>query len=130
MFDKQRFLADVLSAAGSKSAMARALGLPPARIFEVFKDERKLSIEEGMLLAERFGIEPFVSFSAEALTCVLEVVLRDLPKKLDRPALQMIAEEIEYGLTLLNSAHTKTPTPETLDLVARVLADRRRGRPS
>src|SRR6516165_2941647 len=76
MFDRERFLESVLSKAGSKAAIGRALGLPSSRVAELYREngakrQRALTMEEGMRLAEEFGVWPCSRVSAERLIPVL-----------------------------------------------------------
>lgn len=131
MFSKTRFLAEVLAVAGSKAEMARTLKLPTPRIAEIFNGTRKLSIEEGMALAERFNVSPFPKVNAAQLAPILEVCLRSHPKAgWTDTEVQRLAEEIEYGLMLLHSASPSVPSQDAIDLVVRVVADRLRDKPA
>lgn len=104
MFDKRAFLDAVLAKAGSKSAMARALDLPAPRIMEMFKDERRITLEEGALLAERFGVPLMTGVSADQLLPVLKVCLRHAPKDGWSDAdVSRLAQEIQRGLELLQA---------------------------
>lgn len=130
MFNKALFLADVLAAAGSKAEIARALKLPTPRISEIFNGTRKLSIEEGMSLAQRFSVAPFPRTNAAHLTPLLEVCLLNHSKGgWTYAEMQRCAEEIEYGLALLNSTSPAGPSQDAIDLVVRVVAERLQGKP-
>jgi len=131
MFNKAQFLADVLAKAGSKAAMARTLSLPTPRLAEIFNGKRKLSVEEGMMLAETYGVPPFDKVNAEQLTPILAVCLKHPPKGgWSAAEVQRLAEEIEYGLTLMHSAMPNHPSQDAIDLVARVVGDRLRDKPA
>lgn len=125
MFNKAHFLDQVLSRAGTKAEMARALNLPTPRIAEIFNGTRKLSVEEGMALAERFNVAPFDTVSAEQLFPILRACLQSQAAgKMTDSDLERLASDVEYGLTLLRSARSNPPSQDAIDLVSRVLVER------
>lgn len=135
MFDRDVFLAQVLEKAGTKAAMARVLDVPQSRITELYKPkgkrQRVLSMEEGVKLAEAFGLPIDQLVSAERLRPVLEVCLRYPPKGgWTGQAVERLAQEIEYGLALLRRTSTSQPSPDAIALAANVIADRLRDTPA
>lgn len=109
MFDRYRFLSEILEKAGGKQAeVGRVLGLPSSRLSELFNPEaakpRKLKLEEAVKLSEAFGV-PITGHmaSAESLLPVLKVCLRYAPKEWTEQELRRLSEEIELGLRLQQS---------------------------
>ena len=135
MFDRDQFLASVLEKAGTKAAMARALGQPTSRVQELFREpgqrQRALTMEDGVKLAGTFGLAIDELVSAERLRPVLEVCLRYPPKGgWTGQAVERLAQEIEYGLALLRRTSTSQPSPDAIALAANVIADRLRDKPA
>ena len=127
MFDKAKFLADVLAKAGTQAAIARALEQPTSRIAELYTGKRRLTMEDGMKLSEAFGVAPTVAASGAVLTAILKVCLRHPPKDgWTDQACEHLAQEIEYGLQLLRSATSSQPSQDALDVASRAIADRLR----
>jgi len=131
MFNKSQFLADVLAEAGSKAAIARALDLPSPRIAEIFNGTRKLSIEEGMALAEQFDVQPFAPVNAGQLKPILQACLRIPPKAgWTDTAIEQLADDLEFALGLLRKSRTIPPSQDVIDLVSHVLSEKRKPKPA
>lgn len=134
VFDPDQFLASVLKKAGSQAEMARALDQPTSRIAELFREgkgKRRLTMADGVRLAEAFGIAIDEVVSAERLKPVLEVCLRYPPKGgWSGQAVERLAQELEYGLRLLKRTSASAPSQDALAMAANVIADRLRDRPA
>ncbi len=83
------------------------------------------------MLAETYGVAPFEQINSGQLGPILEACLKSPPKGgWTAPEVQRLAEEIEYGLTLLRSTPPNHPSQDVIDLVARVVGDRWQDKPS
>lgn len=117
MFDRYRFLNEILKKAGSQAEVGRVLDLPSSRLSELFNPEAKkpraLKLEEAVELSERYGV-PLTSqaVSAGSLLPVLEVCLRYAPKEWTVPDVQRLAEEIELGLKLHQAIESSRQEPD------------------
>lgn len=122
MFDRYRFLGEVLDRAGSQAEVGRVLGLPSSRLSELFNPDaakpRGLKVEEAVKLSEAFRV-PITgdSASAESLLTVLKVCLRHPPKEWTEQELRRLAEEIELGLQLRQALDTNSDNVRHLRLV-------------
>lgn len=126
---KEAFLAEVERKAGSRSEIARVLGLSPSRVTEMYKGERGLSYDEAAKLAVTYGIEPAEVVTAELLQPILKICLRYPPKEWTDQAVERLSEEIEYGLQLLRLVPSRPPSPDVLEVAAHAIAVRFRDRP-
>ena len=130
MFDSVEFLSRVLKKAGSQAAICRALDLPSSKVTLFFKPKgvnghRRLTMEEGVKLAQVFDVPIDNRVSAERLAPVLRVVMRYAPKgALSETDVQRLAQEIAYGLELLQTIGTQHPSPDALDVAAHAIEDR------
>jgi len=117
MFDRYRFLNDVLAKAGTQAKVGKVLDIPSSRLSELFnpksKKKRALKLEEAVELSERFGV-PITgpAASAESLAPVLRVLLRYAPTEWTETDVQRLAEEIELGLKLRREIETTQPSPD------------------
>lgn len=113
VFDRYRFLAQVLEKAGSQAEVGRVLNIPSSRLSELFNPDavkpRRLKLEEAVTLSEAFRV-PITgdSASAESLLTVLRVCLRHPPKEWTDSELRRLAEEIELGLQLRQALDTSS----------------------
>ena len=129
--EKADFLREVETRAKSRAEMARVLHVAPARITEMYKGERDLSYDEAVTLARHYGIEDELAVNAERLKPILEVCLRYAPKgDWTERDVQRLAEEIEYGLELLQSFAPEPPSQDALEVAGRAIAQRLRDKPA
>lgn len=129
MLEKRALLDRVESKAKSRAEMARVLGLSASRVTEMFKGERDLSYSEARTLCQHYKVDMGESVNAETLAPILAACLRTEPRSSWSDSdVQRLAEEIEYGLALMNSAGSNPPSPDVIDLAARVVTDRLRGK--
>lgn len=130
MLAKMALLERLESQAKSRAEMSRVLGIAASRVSEMFKGERDLSYEEARKLCQHYNVEMGQALSVEALVPILAACLRTEPRSEWSDAdVQRLAEEIQYGLQLMNTAGTNPPSQDVIGLAARVAADRLRGKP-
>lgn len=129
MLEKHEFLRIVEERAKNRAEIARTMKVAPPRVTELYKDERDLSYDEAVRLSRKYKID--TAFSAEQLKPVLALVLRHVPPgELSDQDVQRLAQEIEYGLGLLQGFDAKQANRDVLDLAERVIADRLQYTPS
>jgi transcriptional regulator with XRE-family HTH domain len=126
-FSVEAFLAAILAKAGSQAAIGRALDLPPSAVSLLFGGSRKLTMEEGMKLSEIFGIPAASKYSRKHVKPILAICLRNAPKTAwTDEAVERFAQDVEYGLNLLNGSSADAPRADVLHVVSQALAERRR----
>lgn len=131
MLDKRALLAEVEALAGSRAEIGRVLNLPGSRITELFKGKRELSYEEARKLCLHYHIGPGKRVSAKRLAALLKACLQpEQPQVWTDEAVARLAEEVEYGLSLLQSDGQHPISQDAVDLAARVASDRFRNKPA
>lgn len=129
MLETRELLAKVEAKAASRAEIARVLGLAPPRITEMFKGERQLSYAEARKLCLHYKIEPAQQIRAAQLLPILTACFFAEPSaEWTESNLRRLAEEIEYGLELMNSGATSPPSQDAIRVAAQAAADRLRDR--
>lgn len=125
MLPKGEFLQAVEAAAQSRAEIARTLGVPGSRVTELMQNKRDLKYDEAVKLERAYQVSGCANVAA--MKRVLAVCLRHAPKGgwTDRDV-ERLAQEIEYGLSLLRSLETSSPSEDAQVMAERVIADRLR----
>lgn len=128
MLSKADFLEAVIAKA-KKAVIARILNISPARVSEMYNGRRDLSYDEAVKLAHALGIEQGQHVTAELLAPILNVCLRYAPREWMDRDVERLAQEIIYGLGLLQRVSPSHPSQDAIDVVGHAVADRIRNRP-
>lgn len=101
-FDQEEFLARVLEKAGTKAKIGRILDYPSSRVAEMYKPNttKRLTMKEGMALAEALDLWPAEPVSVESLSQVLRVALRYSPPEWTDQAVERLAQDVLIGLDM------------------------------
>jgi len=129
MLSKASFLAEIEGKAASRAEIARVLGVAPPRITEMYKGKRDLTYEEALKLSAAYGVDATEAVNAALLTPTLRVCLRHAPKEWTDQAVERLAQEIEYGLALLQRLTPSGPSQDAVEVAARAIAERFQHKP-
>lgn len=113
VFDQEEFLARALAKAGTKAEIGRILGVPSSRVAEMYRPNTtfRLTMKQGMQLAEALDMSPGQAVNVDTLTPVLRVCLRHAPKEWTEQAVARLAQEIVFGLELQQSLQGDADIP-------------------
>lgn len=133
MLTKGQFLRAVKAAAKTQAEIAQVLGISEAAVSGLYKDPekgkpRELSYNEAVKLADYFGIDPS-KITAAKLIPVLKMCLRHPPEEWTDHNIAHLADNVVYGLELLQYSSSIEPSQDAIDVAARAITDRLRRKP-
>lgn len=127
MFSKSQFLDAVKAKAKTQAAISRTLGISEAAVSGMYggKVPRDLTYDEAVKLADTYDIDPNKLTVAKLMPTLL-VCMRYAPKEWTDRAVERLAQDILYGLEILQAGSSIDPSPDAIEVAGRAIADRHR----
>jgi hypothetical protein len=116
----------------TNAELAKILGLPSSRIADIFATDRKprkISLDEGKVLVEAFGLEQpqadAPAPSADNLMPLLDALIPLAPPgRVTDQSLRALSEALSYGLALLGDQISKPASQDAVGVAARAAVAR------
>lgn len=124
MLTKEQILKALADMRISQTDIGRAINIHQTAVSKLYKGSRELTYDEGYQLVERFKLEqrePIIP--ARLLAPLLQIVVPLAPKgdQLSDEAAQALAEVLQYGAALLQSADATDPTAREYALATQAM---------